>query len=141
MPYFCNIDQVEAFRQMEYPAINVYYNMQDAQDGMWIGYAADFMRPVCKNHNFLITETNAQGTGWSSRDQWPPYDGQLRQNMYAFLAGGANMVEYWHWATLHYGQETYWRGILGHEGLPNRVYAEFAKGAKELDKIGAKLVN
>ena len=141
MPYFCNIDQVEAFRQMEYPAINVYYNMQDAQDGMWIGYAADFMRPVCKNHNFLITETNAQGTGWSSRDQWPPYDGQLRQNMYAFLAGGANMVEYWHWATLHYGQETYWRGILGHEGLPNRVYAEFTKGAKELDKIGAKLVN
>lgn len=115
--------------------------MQDAQDGMWIGYAADFMRPVCKNHNFLITETNAQGTGWSSRDQWPPYNGQLRQNMYAFLAGGANMVEYWHWATLHYGQETYWRGILGHEGLHNRVYAEFAKGAKELDRIGAKLVN
>lgn len=59
MPNFCNIDQVEAFRQIEYPTINVYYNMQDAQNGMWIGYAADFMRPVCKNHNFLITETNA----------------------------------------------------------------------------------
>lgn len=51
------------------------------------------------------------------------------------------MVEYWHWATLHYGQETYWRGIIGHEGLPNHVYAEFAKGRKKLDKIGAKLVN
>ena len=69
MPYFCNIDQVEAFRQMEYPAINVYYNMQDAQDGAWIGYSCDYMRPVSKHHNFLITETNAQGTGWSSRDQ------------------------------------------------------------------------
>lgn len=141
MPAFYNIDQVEAFRQMEYPSINVYYNMQDAQDGMWIGYSGDFMRPVCKHHNFLVTETNAQGTGWSSKNQWPPYDGQLRQNMYAFLAGGANMVEYWHWATLHYGQETYWRGILGHEGMPNRVYKEFAKGAKELDKIGNQLVN
>ena len=135
MPNFCNIDQVEAFRQIEYPTINVYYNMQDAQNGMWIGYAADFMRPVCKNHNFLITETNAYGTGWSSRDQWPPYDGQLRQNKYAFLAGGANMVEYWHWATLHYGQETYWRGIIGHEGLPNRVYAEFAKGRKNWTRL------
>ena len=141
MPYFCNIDQVEAFRQMEYPAINVYYNMQDQQDGAWIGYSCDFMRPVSKHHNFLITETNAQGTGWSSRDQWPPYDGQLRQNMYAFLSGGANMVEYWHWSTLHYGQETYWRGILGHEGLPNRVYAEFQRGASELDKVGDRLVN
>ena len=133
MPYFCNIDQVEAFRQMEYPAINVYYTMQDGQDGAWIGYSCDFMRPVSKHHNFLITETNAQGTGWSSRDQWPPYDGQLRQNMYAFLSGGANMVEYWHWSTLHYGQETYWLGILGHEGLPNRVYAEFQRGAAVLD--------
>lgn len=141
MPYFYNIDQVEAFRQMEYPAINVYYTMQDSQDGMWIGYASDFMRPICKHQNFLVTETNAQGTGWSSRNQWPPYDGQLRQNMYAFLAGGANMVEYWHWATLHYGQETYWRGILGHEGLPNRVYQEFAKGAAELDKVGDRIVN
>ena len=141
MPYFCNIDQVEAFRQMEYPAINVYYNMQDQQDGAWIGYSCDYMRPVSRHHNFLVTETNAQGTGWSSRDQWPPYDGQLRQNMYAFLSGGANMVEYWHWSTLHYGQETYWRGILGHEGKPNRVYQEFKKGAAELEKIGDRIVN
>ncbi len=141
MPYFCNIDQVEAFRQMEYPAINVYYTMQDGQDGAWIGYASDYMRPIARHHNFLVTETNAQGTGWSSRDQWPPYDGQLRQNMYAFLSGGANMVEYWHWATLHYGQETYWRGLLGHDGQPNRVYAEFQRGAAELDKVGDRLVN
>lgn len=141
MPYFCNIDQIEAFRQMDYPAINVYYTMQDGQDGQWIGYACDYMRELCKHKNFLITETNAQGTGWSSRDQWPPYDGQLRQNMYAFLSGGANMVEYWHWSTLHYGQETYWRGLLGHDMTPNRVYAEFSRGAKELEKIGKRLVN
>lgn len=141
MPAFQNIDQVEAFRQMEYPAINVYYNMQDQQDGMRIGYACDYMRSVSRSGHFLVTETNAQGTGWSSRDQWPPYDGQLRQNMYAFLSGGANMVEYWHWATLHYGQETYWRGILGHDGQPNRVYAEFQRGARELERIGDRIVN
>ena len=141
MPSFYDIDQVEAFRQMEYPAINVYYTMQNGQDGQWISYSCDFMRTVSRSHNFLITETNAQGTGWSSQNQWPPYDGQLRQNMYAFLSGGANMVEYWHWSTLHYGQETYWRGILGHDGKPNRVYREFQKGAKELEKIGDRLVN
>lgn len=141
MPAFQNIDQVEAFRQMQYPAINVYYNMQDQQDGMNIGYATDFMRNVSPSGNFLITETNAQGTGWSSCDQWPPYDGQLRQNMYAFLAGGANMVEYWHWSTLCYGQETYWRGLLGQEGMPNRVYAEFQRGARELQEFGDQLVN
>lgn len=141
MPAFHNIDQVEAFRQMDYPAINIYYTMQDSQDGQQIGYACDFMRTVSKNQNFLVTETNAQATGWSSRDMYPPYDGQLRQNMYAMIAGGANMVEYWHWATLHYGQETYWRGVLGHDGEPNRVYREFSKGAHELERIGDKIVN
>ena len=141
MPSFHNIDQVEAFRQMEYPAINVYYTMQDAQDGQQISYSCDFMRPVSRSHNFLVTETNAQGTGWSSQDQFPPYDGQLRQNLYTFLSGGANMVEYWHWSTLHYGQETYWRGVLGHDGQPNRVYREFQRGARELEKIGDRLVN
>ena len=141
MPSFQNIDQVEAFKKMQYPAINVYYNMQDMQDGKQIAYACDYMRQVSPSGNFLITETNAQGTGWSSSNQWPPYDGQIRQNMYAFLSGGANMVEYWHWSTLHYGQETYWRGILGHEALPNRVYEEFKRGAGELEKYGGQLVN
>lgn len=141
MTEFANIDQVEATRQMQYPAINIYYTMQDAQDGQLIGWASDMMRRVSRSGNFLVTETNAQGIGWSSRGQIPPYDGQLRQNMYAMLAGGANAVIYWHWATLHYGQETYWRGLLGHEGTPNRVYREFQRGAAELQRIGRELVN
>ena len=53
MPSFYDIDQVEAFRQMEYPAINVYYTMQDGQDGMWVNYSCDYMRTVSRSHNFL----------------------------------------------------------------------------------------
>ncbi|MDR2813565.1 MAG: beta-galactosidase [Prevotellaceae bacterium] len=140
MPSFHNIDQVESFRQMQYPAINVYHDVEDRQDGRWIAYAGDYMRTVAKG-NYLITETNAQAQGWDSKNQKPPYDGQLRQNVYAHLASGANMVEYWHWHTLHYGQETYWRGILGQDLQPNRVYREFSATAKELKRIGAKLVN
>ena len=53
-----------------------------------------------KHSNFLITETNAQTIGWTSGSQFPPYDGQLREDVYTYLAGGANMVEYWHWASI-----------------------------------------
>ena len=141
MTMYHNMDQLEGMRQMQYPAINVYFNNQGSLSGQQHFYAGDHLRMVSPSGNFLITETNAQGTGWSSQKQWPPYDGQLRLSMYAFLSGGANMVEYWHWSTLHYGQETYWRGILGHEGEANRVYREFQRGAKELDKIGDRLVN
>ena len=134
MPAFHNVDQVESFRQMEYPAINVYHGVQDGQDGQLIAYAGDYMRTVAG-------ETNAQGTGWDSKSQYPPYDNQLRQNVYSHYASGANMVEYWHWATLHYGQETYWRGVIGHDLQPNRVYREFQRTARELEKIGSDIVN
>ena len=140
MPMFYNIDQVESFKQMQYPAINVYHEVQDLQDGQFIAWSGDYMRSVAQG-NYIITETNAQGAGWSSQWQHPPYDGQLRQNVYSHLASGANMVSYWHWSTLHYGQETYWRGVLGHELEPNRVYNEFAVTAKELQKTGKQLVN
>lgn len=140
MPYFNNIDQVEAFRQMQYPAINIYHSVQDKQDGEWIAYSGDYMRTVSKG-NYIVTETNAQATGWDSKGLYPPYDGQLRQNVYSHFASGSNMVEYWHWGTLDYGQETYWGGLLGHDMEPNRVYNEYATTAHEIDNIGKEIVN
>lgn len=140
MPDFQNIDQVESFRQMQYPAINVYHDVQDKQDGQRIAYAGDFVRTVADN-NYIVMETNAQGIGWDARTQYPPYDKQLRQNVYGHYASGANMVEYWHWSTLHYGQETYWRGVLGHDLQPNRIYNEFKTTAEELKRIGNRIVD
>lgn len=143
MTAFQNLDQIESCRQMQYPGINVYHDVQNGQNGFQPAYAGDFMRnsKVGGNVNYLVMETNAQGIGWDSRGQFPPYDGQLRQNLFSHLASGANMVFYWHWATLHYGQETFWKGILGHDLKPNRVYKEFSKVAHELEKHGKDLVN
>jgi beta-galactosidase len=104
---------------------------------MW---ADDFYRSV-KKTNHLITETNAQTIGWDSKEQYPPFDGQGRLFVYSHIAGGANMVEYWHWHSNHYGQETYWKGVLGHDLEPNRFYNEVSQTAHELQKIGTKLVN
>ena len=55
-------------------------------------------------------------------------------------ATGANMVEYWHWHSLHYGQETYWKGVLSHDLEPGRTYAEVSRTAHELQRIGARIV-
>jgi beta-galactosidase len=94
-----------------------------------------------KQTNFLVTETNAQTIGWDSRTQYPQYPGQLRQVVYTHLAAGANMVEYWHWHSLHYGQETYWKGVLSHDLEPNRTYAEVSRVAGELKRLGPQLVD
>jgi beta-galactosidase len=140
MPAVQDIDQVESTKKMDVLAVNVYHGSQDNLTGDEIAFSGDFFRSV-KMKNYLITETNAQTIGWDSKTQMPPYDGQLRMNVYAHMGSGANMVEYWHWHSIHYGQETYWKGVLSHDLQPNRAYTEYSKTAHELQKFGNKLVN
>lgn len=135
-----DVDQVASSELMDVMAVNVYHDLQDKLTGREIAFAGDYFRSV-KQKNYLITETNAQTMGWNSRIQHPPYPGQLRQNVYAHLGSGANMVEYWHWHSIHYGQEIYWKGVLSHDLEPNRAYEDVSKTAHELQRIGKKLVN
>lgn len=137
---FQDLDQAEASRYMDIMSVNVYHGAQDNLTGVEIAYAGDYFRRT-KKSNYLVAETNAQTTSWSSKGLFPPFDGQLRMNAYANIASGANMVEYWHWHSNHNGQETYWKGVLGHDLEPNRAYREVSATAKELKAIGKHLVN
>jgi len=121
-------------------ANNIYHRTQDHLDGAWQALQGDFARSL-KHANYLITETNAQTLGWDSASQYPPYDAQLRLDVYTHVSSGANMVEYWHWHSIHSGQETYWKGVLSHDLEPNRPYAEVSRVAHELQKIGPELAN
>jgi beta-galactosidase len=135
-----DLDEPLEARSLDIVANNIYHGTQDHMDGAWQTLGSDYARSL-KRDNFLITETNAQTLGWDSRGQFPPYDGQMRLDVYNYLASGANMVEYWHWHSIHSGQETYWKGVLSHDLEPNRAYAEVSKTAHELEKIGPELVD
>jgi beta-galactosidase len=125
---------------LDISSVNVYHGTQDHYDGSQQALAEDFTRSL-KRGNFLVTETNAQSTDWTSAFQFPPYDGQLREDVYTHLSNGANMVEYWHWASIPANQETYWKGVLSHDFEPNRAYAEVSRTAHELQRIGPELVD
>jgi beta-galactosidase len=135
-----NLDQWAIAKNLDVVSTNIYFATQDefAPNEMWL--SGDLARSL-KGTNYLVTETNAQSIGWDSRTQYPFYPGQLRLAVYTDLAAGANMVEYWHWSSLHYGQETYWRGVLSHDLQPNRTYAEVTRIAGELKRLGPQLVN
>ncbi|HET8549087.1 MAG TPA: beta-galactosidase [Bryobacteraceae bacterium] len=135
-----DIDQFAIAQHLDIAAVNPYHAVQDQLDGHAISLSGDLCRSL-KNANYLITETNAQSIGWDSKEQFPPWDGQLRLNAYSHLASGSNMVAYWHWHSLHYGQETYWKGVLGHDLEPNRIYAEASRVGNEWKKVGPRLAN
>ena len=139
-----DVDQFDIAQSLDLVGTNPYHPWDvgpDAVDGQAWSLSGDLARSLLKGRNYLITETNAQTIGWDSKTQFPPYDGQLRLNLYSHLASGANMVAYWHWHSLHYGQETYWKGVLSHDLEPNRAYAEVSRTAQELKALGPRLVN
>ncbi len=136
-----DINEEAVSRALDMPAVNIYYwGQREHYNGADQTLQADFTRSL-KRGNFLVAETNAQSTDWSSSFQYPPYDGQFREDVYTHLSNGANMVEYWHWASVHANQETYWKGVLSHDMEPNRAYAEMSRTGQELKKIGPRLVN
>jgi beta-galactosidase len=135
-----DVNDIALAKVLDVVANNVYHGTQDHFDGAWQAEQGDYTRSL-KRSNYLVTETNAQTLGWDSASQFPPYDGQLRMDVYTQLSSGANMVEYWHWHSIHAGQETYWKGVLSHDLEPNRAYAEVTRTAHELQKIGPHLVN
>jgi len=133
-----DIDEYAIAKALDIAAVNPYHGVQDELDGEGPSLSGDLCRSL-KQANFLITETNAQTIGWDSKTQFPPYDGQLRLNVYGHIAGGADMIAYWHWHSLHYGQETYWKGVLSHDLEPNRAYAEVSRIGAELKRVGPRL--
>lgn len=135
-----DVNEVQVAKSLDVISNNPYHGTQEHMDGAWQALQGDFARSL-KQRNFLVTETNAQTLGWDSMGQYPPYDGQLRLDVYTDLSSGANMVEYWHWHSIHAGQETYWKGVLSHDLEPNRAYAEVSRIAHELKKIGPELVD
>ena len=135
-----DVDQYETAKALDIPAVNIYMGLQDEMDGEYIATCGDINRSL-KPGNYLVTETTAQTTGWDSKSQLPPYPGQVRLAVYANVASGANLVAYWHWHSLHYGQETYWKGVLSHDLEPGRVYGEVSQIAQELKKVGPDLAN
>jgi beta-galactosidase len=134
------VNELDVSRSLDIAAANPYHDTQDGFDGEVSSRVGDYMRSL-KNTNYLITETNAEAIGWDSKDQYPPYDGQMRLDVYTYVSSGANMVEYWHWHSIHYGQEMYWKGVLGHDLQPGRAYDEVSRTAHELERIGRQIAD
>ncbi|GAA1430103.1 beta-galactosidase [Microlunatus lacustris] len=147
------VDDSNLTRALDVTAGNPYYAMQDAlalpstqtrpqgwtTAGAWSLFLSGDRMYSSKQAPYLVTETNAGAIGGPSIN-FPAFDGQWRQAAWALIARGAEMIEYWHWHTNHFGTETYWVGILPHDQRPGRVYDELAQLGKELATAGSAVL-
>ncbi|WP_341779067.1 beta-galactosidase [Levilactobacillus sp. HBUAS70063] len=130
-----DVNHFDAAEALDYAGGDIYHPSRKYLTGTEVSFAGDELRTL-KHDNYLVMETQAQAFKWQV-----PYPGQLRQLAYSHLASGANMVEYWHWHSIHNSAETYWKGILSHDFQPNPVYHEVRQTGAELKKLSPHLVN
>ena len=128
------VDHWKSAKPLDIAGIDIYHPSQDKLTGTEIAFGGDLARSMRNGQNYLVIETEAQGFA-----QWTPYPGQLRLQAFSHLASGAQMVEYWHWATTANAVETYWRGLLTQDYKPNPVYAEASTVGADFKRLGPKL--
>ncbi|MDO9257827.1 MAG: beta-galactosidase [Bacteroidales bacterium] len=130
------VDHFAASKALDISGVDIYHPTQDALTGTEISFGGDVTRSMKAGKNYLVIETEAQGFA-----EWVPYPGQLRLQAFSHLASGANMVEYWHWHSIHNSAETYWKGLLSHDFEPNPTYEEAKTIGKDFQKLSPQLVN
>ncbi|WP_198174733.1 beta-galactosidase [Spirosoma arboris] len=136
-----DVDHFAAAKSMDIAGIDIYHPTQDKLTGIEISLGGDLTRSMKldasnRGKNYLVLETEAQGF-----PQWVPYPGQLRLQAFSHLASGANMLEYWHWHSIHNSAETYWKGLLSHDFEPNPTYDEAKTIGRDFEKLSSHLVN
>lgn len=131
-----DVDHFAAAKAMDIAGVDIYHPSQDNLTGMEISFGGDVGRSMKGGKNYLVIETEAQGF-----PEWVPYPGQLRLQAFSHLASGANMVEYWHWHSIHNSVETYWKGLLSHDFEPNPTYEEAKTIGKDFQRLSTQLID
>ncbi|WP_138752153.1 beta-galactosidase [Paenibacillus sinopodophylli] len=130
-----DVDHFEAAKALDIAGVDIYHPSQDELTGKEISFGGDSTRSL-KGKNYFVLETQAQAF-----PNWTPYPGQLRLQAFSHLASGANMVEYWHWHSIHNSIETYWKGLLSHDLGTNPTYEEAMTIGRDFKRLSANLIN
>ncbi len=130
-----DVNHFHAATCLDVAGCDIYHPSQGKLTGAEVAFGGDLTRSL-KRNNYYVLETQAQGF-----PEWTPYDGQLRLLAFSHLASGADLVEYWHWHSLHNACETYWKGLLSHDFAENQTYQEAITIGRDFQKLGESLIH
>ena len=130
-----DVNHFEVAKALTVAGCDIYHPSQSHLTGKEIAFGGDLIRSL-KHDNYLVLETQAQGF-----PNWTPYPGQLKLLAFSHLASGADMVEYWHWHSIHNSFETYWKGVLSHNLKENALYREASQTGEAIQKCSDHILH
>lgn len=92
---------------------------------------------VCRGFsgNFIVPEQQSGFGAQPAFSTLTPEPGEMRRMAYTSVARGADGVMFFRWRPAHFGAEIYWMGIIDHDDIPRRRYAEAKQFAGEINRI------
>lgn len=134
-----------------YPEIDYHKLAQLTDFPTWDNYPDPWSDPYLPAYSHEITRS-PKGTFWVMEERSgatgdsaagilgeQPEPGEIRRWAWQAFANGADGVLYFRWRACLFGAEQYWHGILDHDGVPRRRYAEVRRVAEELAKVSGEL--
>jgi beta-galactosidase len=97
---------------------------------------------ICRSYtgNFIVPE---QASGFGSQPGFStmtPEPGEMRRMAMTSVARGADSLLFFRWRPAHFGAEIYWMGIIDHDDVPRRRYAEAVEFASDIAKLKTDLI-
>lgn len=134
MGRFPDIDYYKLAQFTDFPSWDNY--PESGSDPFLPAYQHEITRSF--TGKFWVMEQKSGPTGDSETGLLgeQPEQGEIRRWTWQAIANGADGVCYFRWRACLSGAEQYWHGILDHDGVQRRRYAEISKTAQEVAKFG-----
>ena len=90
--------------------------------------------------NFIVPE---QASGFGSQPGFStlnPEPGEMRRMAMTSVARGADGVMFFRWRPAHFGAEIYWMGVIDHDDVPRRRYAEASQFFHEMTRLKPEIL-
>jgi beta-galactosidase len=82
--------------------------------------------------NFIVPELQQGGGAHPTLAMPAPEPGEIKRFAMSSVARGADGILWFRWTTARYGAEAYWMGVLDHDRVPRRRFAELKELTAEL---------
>ncbi|BCM88499.1 beta-galactosidase BgaA [Abditibacteriota bacterium] len=136
---FEHIDYWKLRGDLDFLGVDIYPGfVEQPRDFSWASLKLQQCRAA--SGSFIVPEQQGGAGGQLLYLHQTPAPGQMRLWAYQAIAHGADGILHFRWRTARFGAEMYWNGILDHDNVARRRYAEFSQEGRELERIGTKIL-
>jgi len=136
MGLYKDLDYFKLAEPLDVVSFDYYPKWAEKVDYALQAMAHDVMRSLKKKPYWIM---ELQSGAVQTQMAPTPRPGEIRLWTIQSAARGADGIIYFRWRTCKFGAEEYWHGILDHDAVPRRRYAEVQKVSQELRKVASHI--